>query len=168
MSSQTLTDLEQAVGTNPANADLRYLLAAQYAEEGLYEPAAKEFEQAIALNPDAHTARLQLGLLHLTNGNVQQALSSWGPLEALPDGLAAKLFKRGLEAMIRDDFTASARLLNEGIACNLTNPALNEDMRRVLSRFPKKPASAPAAAAPDTDKVRTDFSLYGAPGTTRH
>ena len=169
--SRTLSELEQAVGANPENPALRHLLGAHYAQIGRYEEAERELYRAISLDPQAHIARMQLGLLYLTSGDPHRAISTWQQLESLDDANALKSFKRGLEALIRDDFAGCTRWLNQGIAHNNANPALNEDMRQILVRVapydkPRTPAHVPdgARVEPAESQVRTDFSLYG----TRH
>lgn len=158
MRARTLSELEQAVRAEPANADLRHLLAAEYAQTGHYEPAVREFHEVLVLNPGAQVARFQLGLLELTRGEPARALAVWAPLEALPEGAALKCFKRGLEALIRNEFEACARLLQQGIEANTVNPALNADMQLVLARLPG------GRPGEKTDsEIRTDFSLYGPP-----
>jgi tetratricopeptide (TPR) repeat protein len=161
MSSINVTDLERAVGADPDNPALRHRLGAHYAQLGLYAQAERELYRAISLNPQAHVARLQLGLLYLTNRDPHRAISTWNALEALDDRDALKLFKRGLEALIRDDFVACAQLLGEGIARNSVNPALNADMRLILARLPRP---AERSGGNEAVEVRTDFSLY----KTRH
>jgi tetratricopeptide (TPR) repeat protein len=157
MQTTKVTELEQAVATDPSNPDLRHLLAAEYAQVGEYERATREFREVLTLDPAAHVARFQLGLLDLTLGDPRRALEVWGPLEALPAGAALKSFKRGLEALIRDEFEACARLLGQGIEANTQNLPLNDDMRRILAKLPTRPPAEPA----DTEDARTDFSLYG-------
>jgi tetratricopeptide (TPR) repeat protein len=175
MPSRSLSELEKAVGADPESADLRHLLGAHYAQVGRYEEAECELYRAISLDPQAHLARMQLGLLYLTKGEPHRAISTWWALESLDDGNALKSFKRGLEALIRDDFAGCSRWLNRGIAQNIANPALNEDMRRILERVapydkPRvadsvrvEPAPRVAVSSGDEAKspVRTDFSLYG-------
>ena len=157
MQTNKVADLEQAVAADPLNPDLRHLLAAEYAQVGEYTRAAHEFHEVLRLNPAAHVARFQLGLLDLTLGEPRRAMEVWAPLEDLPAGAALKSFKRGLEALIRDEFETCARLLGEGIQANTQNLPLNDDMRRVLARLP----TGPTAAAPsDSGEARTDFSLY--------
>jgi tetratricopeptide (TPR) repeat protein len=178
MSNRTLGELEKAVGADPESPALRHLLGARYAQVGRYEEAERELYRAISLDPQAHVARMQLGMLYLTKRDPHRAISTWRALESLDDANALKSFKRGLEALIRDDFAGCIRWLNEGIAHNIDNPALNEDMRKILARVapygkPRVPDSVrvePAAGVEvspgDAAKspVRTDFSLYG----TRH
>jgi tetratricopeptide (TPR) repeat protein len=164
MSTQTLTELERAVATDPQNPALRHRLGAHYAQLGMYAEAERELYRAISLNPQAHVARLQLGLLHLTRGDPHRALSTWNALEALDEADAVKSFKRGLEALIRDDFETCSRLLNAGIVQNIVNPALSEDMRLILARLPRRPEPTSGSQGGEAIEVRTDFSLY----TTRH
>ncbi len=160
MTDDTLSDLEKAVGADPENPALRHLLGARYAQIGRYEEAERELYRAVSLDPQAHVARMQLGLLHLTNGDPHRAVSTWRALESLEDADALKLFKLGLEALIRDDFAGCTRWLNQGIANNRANPALNEDMRLILARV----ARHDRPPTQDGPQVRTDFSLY----STRH
>ena len=165
MSTRTLSELEQAVGADPDSPALRHLLGAHYAQIGRYEEAEREFYRAISLDPQAHLARMQLGILYLTKRDPHRAISTLAPLESLDDANALKSFKRGLEALIRDDFAGCTRWLNQGIAHNNANPALNEDMRQILARVapydkPRVPDSV--RVEPAESQVRTDFSLYGA------
>lgn len=156
MANNKLSQLEQAVGADPHNAALRHLLAAEYAEAGRYDSAKAEFLHAIALDPGAHVARFQLGLLLLTLGDPAGASRIWQPLEALGEEAPLWHFKHGLEALIRGELPACRRDLGEGIARNAANSPLNNDMRLILTRI-----------ASETAPVRTDFSLYGG-GETRH
>jgi tetratricopeptide (TPR) repeat protein len=182
MSNRSLSELEKAVGANPESPALRHLLGAHYAQVGRYEEAERELYRAISLDPQAHIARMQLGLLYLTSGDPHRAISTWQQLESLDDANALKSFKRGLEALIRDDFAGCTRWLNQGIAQNQANPALNGDMRQMLARVAAHLAAHKEPGVPESVRVerqpggevssgkepeslvRTDFSLYG----TRH
>ena len=154
MPKPTLSELEQAVGADPHNAELRHLLAAEYAEAGRYDSAKAEFLHVIALNPAAHVARFQLGLLLLSRGDPVGATRLWQPLEALGEEAPLWHFKHGLEALIRGDLPLCRQLLAEGISRNTDNSPLNHDMRLVLTRV-----------CGEVQPIRTDFSLYG---DTRH
>lgn len=169
MSDKRLIELEKAVGANPENPALRHLLGAHYAQVGRYEEAERELYRAISLDPQAHVARMQLGLLYLTSGDPHRAISTWQQLESLDDTNALKSFKQGLEALIRDDFAGCTRWLNQGIAQNSAYPALNGDMRQLLARVaqhlsPQMPHGLRVEREEAGSQVRTDFSLYG----TRH
>jgi len=161
--SSDLTELRQAALNDPGNGVLRYLLAAEMAHLQDYDGAVLEFSAAIALDPSLHIARLQLGLLQLTLARPDQTLAALAPLEGLADGEPLKHFKRGLEALIHDEFTACLQSLQRGIELNTANPALNRDMTLIIERVREtlNASHAPAAGEP----VRTDFSRYG---VTRH
>lgn len=167
-----LAALRRAVLNDPRNGELRYLLAAHMAQQRDYDSAVLEFSAAIALNPQLHGARFQLGLLHLTLGQLQHAFTVLAPLEDLGDGAALKFFMRGLMALARDDFAACVENLRHGMHLNTDNEPLNRDMAMLLERVqtagdkalasqPAATAGAPGQTPADADVVRTDFSLYG-------
>lgn len=177
-------DLEQiraAVAQDPRNAELRYLLGAELAQQKEYDEAVVEMSAAIELDPQLHFARFQLGLLYLTMARPANSMATWAPLESLDENAALKYFKRGLEALIRDDFNTCVGLLRQGIQLNTQNAPLNRDMTLVIERVGDAAAAKPAEAAAEPaaktaappepagqEEVRTDFSLYGDPAKTRH
>jgi len=154
-----LAALRRAVLDEPRNGERRYLLGAELAQRRDYEGAVLEMSAALALNPLLHVARLQLGLLHLTMAQPHHALAVLGPLEELPDDAALKHFKRGLEALIHDNFAACLDALQRGIEGNRDNAALNRDMQLIIDRV--KPLTQSGGGQSDASAVRTDFSLYG-------
>jgi Flp pilus assembly protein TadD len=162
---EAITELRQAAADNPRNGEIRYLLGVALAEHRLYQEAVLELSAALALNPLLHTARLQLGLLHLTLAQVQHAAAVLAPLENLEDGAALKHFKRGLEALVADDFSTALSNLQRGMQLNTENPPLNGDMQLIADRIAAAMESSPNAKQPDSAKEHTDFSLYG---LTRH
>jgi tetratricopeptide (TPR) repeat protein len=182
MSSPDLQQIKSAVANDPGNAELRYLLGAELAQQRDYDGAVIEMNTALAIDPNLHFARLQLGLLYLTMARPQESIATWAPLEKLDDAAALKSFKRGLEALIRDDFAACIDHLQRGIRLNTQNAPLNRDMTMIIDRVrettvgapePVTPMVQPVAAPPSppqppAERVRTDFSLYGEPGDTKH
>src|SRR3954451_9538247 len=159
-----IESLRKAVLNDPRNAELRYLLAAEYAQAGDYDSAVLEFSAAIALNPLLHVARFQLGLLHLTLGQPHHTTAVLAPLESLDDTAFLKHFKRGLESLIQDNFDACLQSLEKGIELNTVLPPLNRDMRLLIDKIHASLAEQKARNAP-AEAVRTDFSLYG---VTKH
>lgn len=153
-----MTNTGDRIGNAADEAQLRYLHAADLAQQRHYKEALAEFDAALRLDPALHTARFQLGLLQLTCANPQAAKATWAPLHAhAPESL--QYFVRGLEALIEDDFAASLDHLQTGVALNSVNPALNKDMEMMMARIRAAVNAQPAQAAP-ADAVRTDFSLY--------
>jgi hypothetical protein len=153
-------ELRRAVVDDPRNAELRYLLGAEMAQQKDYDGAVMEMSAAVALNPQLHAARFQLGLLHLTMARPDHTSAVLAPFESLDDSSPFKHFKRGLDALIRDDFGNCVAHLREGIALNKENEPLNRDMAMLIDRVTAALSEATNNPAPGGDAVRTDFSLY--------
>ena len=149
---------------DPRNAELRYLLGAELAQQKEYDAAVVEMNQALALDPNLHFARFQLGLLYLTMAQPANSLATWAPLEDLGESEALKYFKRGLEALIRDDFDACVGLLRQGIKLNKQNAPLNHDMTLVIDRVDE----AYVSTQPTGADARAQFAMYGAQSGTKH
>jgi len=158
MSSELLR-LRAAIVRDPGNAELRYLLGAELAHLREYSEAVTQMRTALDINPKLHFARLQLGMLYLTMSQPDDSLATWAPLEELDESAALKAFKRGLEALIRDDFSSCIGYLQQGIDLNKQNATLNEDMSQLIERVKDGSVIAPPAAT---------FSGYGEPSRTRH
>lgn len=163
-----MIDNQDRLGNRTDESELRYLRAADYAQQGLYSEAEAEFISVLEMNPSLHTARFQLGLLQLTCGKPDQARDTWAPLHQASVSPDLQHFVGGLKALICDDFVASINLLQAGIDLNISNPALNNDMAMVIARIQAAtgtsttvPPSVSPADETASNPVRTDFSLYG-------
>ena len=164
MDSFELQRLHAAIAREPGNAELRYLLGAELAQRREYPEAVVQMRTALDINPKLHFARLQLGLLYLTMSQPDDSLAIWAPLEELDESAALKAFKRGLEALIRDDFSACIGYLQKGIDLNKQNATLNDDMSQLIEKVRDGSVIAPPAEAVPRD----DFASYGEPPCTRH
>jgi tetratricopeptide (TPR) repeat protein len=164
MDSPELQRLHAAIAREPGNAELRYLLGAELAQRREYPEAVVQMRTALDINPKLHFARLQLGLLYLTMSQPDDSLAIWAPLEELDESAALKAFKRGLEALIRDDFSACIGYLQKGIDLNKQNATLNDDMSQLIEKVRDGSVIAPPAAALPCDK----FARYGEPAGTKH
>src|SRR5687767_14859614 len=122
---QRIAELRQAAFDHPRNGEIRYLLGVELAQQRRYDEAVLELSAAVALNPLLHTARLQLGLLHLTMAQTHHASAVLAPLENLEDDAALKHFKRGLDALVTDDLSAALASLERGMQLNTENAPLN-------------------------------------------
>lgn len=142
--------LKAAAQRETNNAKILFMLGAEHAQVGLYDRAVVELQQAVDLDPSFAVARFQLGLLHLTRGDGEAALRSWGLLGALPEEEPLRLFKEGLEQLMANRFDDCRVLIERGIANNQALPALNQDMRRVLERLDV------AASAAESDVEASD------------
>jgi hypothetical protein len=92
------------------------------------------------------------------------SLAIWAPLEDLEETAALKAFKRGLEALIRDDFSTCIGYLQQGIDLNKQNATLNDDMSQLIERVRDGSVIAP----PNLPQPQDDFTRYGAPSSTKH
>jgi len=164
MDSPELQRLHAAIAREPGNAELRYLLGAELAQRREYPEAVVQMRTALDINPKLHFARLQLGLLYLTMSQPDDSLAIWAPLEELDESAALKAFKRGLEALIRDDFSACIGYLQKGIDLNKQNATLNDDMSQLIEKVRDGSVIAPPAASLPCDK----FARYGEPAGTKH
>jgi tetratricopeptide (TPR) repeat protein len=164
MDSPELQRLRAAIVRDPANAELRYLLGAELAQRQEYPEAVAQMRSALDIDPKLHFARLQLGLLYLTMSKPNDSLAVWAPLEDLDENAALKAFKRGLEALIRDDFPACIGFLQRGIALNKQNAPLNHDMSQLIDRV----RDGSVIAEPAPHRPPADFSRYGEPSGTKH
>jgi len=164
MESSELLRLRAAIVRDPGNAELRYLLGAELAQRHEYPEAVAQMRTALDINPKLHFARLQLGLLYLTMSQPDDSLAVWAPLEDLEETAALKAFKRGLEALIRDDFPSCIGFLQQGIQLNKQNATLNDDMSQLIQRV----RDGSVIAAPTVAAACDDFSRFGEPSDTRH
>jgi tetratricopeptide (TPR) repeat protein len=143
MNTNELLRLRAAIHRDPANAELRYLLGAELAQRHEYDEAAAQMRTALDINPQLHFARLQLGMLYLTMAQPDDSLAVWAPLEQLEETAALKAFKRGLEALVHDDFPACIGHLRRGIDLNTQNATLNDDMSQLIERVKDGSVIAP-------------------------
>jgi tetratricopeptide (TPR) repeat protein len=162
--SPELQRLRAAIAREPANAELRYLLGAELAQRQEYPEAAAAMHTALDINPKLHFARLQLGLLYLNMSKPESSLAVWAPLEELDETAALKAFKRGLEALIKDDFRTCIGYLQQGIDLNKHNATLNDDMSQLIQKVRDGSVIAP----PTGQGSASEFSKYGEPSGTRH
>ncbi|MEW8689442.1 MAG: tetratricopeptide repeat protein [Candidatus Thiodiazotropha endolucinida] len=126
--------LKRVLEISEDNGKAYYLLGAIHAEIGMYDRATEEMTRAVELEPDLPTAHFQLGLLHITSARVEEAEYAWRPLDKLGESDPLFLFKRGMLHLVKDEFDACIADLNQGIALNSQNDALNNDMRKIIHK----------------------------------
>lgn len=129
--------LKEAVSRPDATGKAHFLLGAEYAQIKMYDRAVLELEAAIALDPTLSIARFQLGLLWLTSGIADKAREVLQPLEDLNNGNGLADFARGLIYLMNDAFADALQSLQQGIEHNAENPALNQDMQKIIAELNK-------------------------------
>ena len=130
-----LNYLNQAYDQDEDNAAVNYLLAAQFAEMGLFEKALGSFDRTLELEPSMHYARFQFGLLQLTQNINEPARENFAYLTEQEDNPELALFGRGMLKLIEEDFDNAKILLHEGKSINTLNPALNGDIDKILAQI---------------------------------
>jgi tetratricopeptide (TPR) repeat protein len=130
-----LVSLKAGVVDYPEEIKLHFLLGAEYAQLGMFEPAQQHFRIVLALEPGLHVARFQLGLLQITHGRIDDAKAVWQELEILPSNHSLRLFKEGVEALIVGDRQMGREKISTGISLNGFSEELNRDMTGVLDRL---------------------------------
>lgn len=151
--------LDLPAGTMAMSGDYAkylYMLGAEYAQIGMMDRAQENMAKALEMDPDLHTARFQLGLLHITCAQPAQALSVLAPLAGLPIDSAFHHFGAGLQFLIQDQLANCRESLRCGIELNsasaVPNLALNADMINLLKALDEH-----------GDGLQTVVSIGGAP-----
>ena len=133
-SENAIEYLKRALEVSSNKAIVHYLLGAEYAQIGMHDRAIQEMGSAISQDPSLLAAQFQLGLLHLVNAHVSDAISSWQSLDKLGEDNPFFLFKTGLIHLANDEFDKCLTYLRQGIATNTSNPALNQDMQLIIDQ----------------------------------
>ncbi|WP_152616371.1 tetratricopeptide repeat protein [Sphingomonas sp. ERG5] len=163
MQSDDQDDLLRAdrlIEAYPTDPRLHFLRGSILASIGRPIEALPSLKQAVSIAPDFAIARFQLGFFQLTSGEAVDALTTWGPIALLPDGHYLRFFVGGLTHLIRDEFDEAITRLNEGIAVNDENPALNGDMQLIISQIIEVQHAVASDAATGSDTASaTSFLL---------
>jgi hypothetical protein len=96
----------------------------------------------------------------LSSNRRAEAISAWQPLEALGDNHPLSLFKRGLEALARDEFAACRDFLQRGMQLNTENLPLNGDMQKVLDALPKTLPEGSGEDATQSDSAKSEANVF--------
>ena len=121
------------------------------------EQITEEMQEAVDLSPELHTARFQLGLLYLTQAIPEAALNTLEPLMNLGEESYLAHFAKGLIHLMRDEFESCTRALQQGIALNRDNLALNADMQKILFAISQhQAAEEPSAQTQTQNRVESE------------
>lgn len=134
-SNTALALLSQAASEQPSSGIPHWLMGAEYAKLGAVDRAEAGFANALLLEPGLVIARYQLGLLQFSSARAAMALVTWQPLLQLDDENPLPHFVRGFEALAHDQFTEARHQLTAGLARNADNPAMSDDIRKVLQKM---------------------------------
>lgn len=149
---QAMAMLKQALKQDPNNGLVTYLLAAEYAQVGMFDRAMEGMEAALKKAPDLEMARLQLGLLYTARDRLGEARPLFERLESLPLEDALHWFGAGLLALLDEQVQTCREALQKGMQLNRGNPSLNADMQRILTQLDQHSTTGQAS------NVKTDVS----------
>lgn len=166
-----LKSVDEVLASFPNDPRLHFMRGSLLAGQGAPLEAHASLRKAVELAPDFHIARYQLGFFELTSGEVDGALSTWGPLLRLPETAYLRKFVEGLTYLIRDEFRTAINSMQEGIALNRENEPLNDDIRLLIEECEKTAARGTGAetGAETLDRSATSVILdQFADRSTRH
>ncbi|PTS90552.1 hypothetical protein DBR17_01120 [Sphingomonas sp. HMWF008] len=159
--------MDRLIARYPDDPRLHFLRGSVLASIGRPIEALSSLKRAVELAPDFAIARFQLGFFQLTSGEALDALTTWGPIALLPDGNYLRFFVGGLTHLIRDEFPETVARLQEGMAVNDENPALNRDMQLIIDKVGELQQQTPEVRAAESQVASaTSFLLdqFAAPG----
>lgn len=143
-----LARLDVLLETYDGDPRLHFLRGSLLASAEAYALARQSMQRAVDIAPGYAVARFQLGLLEMSSGDAAAALETLQPLEALPPDNPLRLFARGLNHLVADDFVQTVQCLKEGIALNTEIPAINHDMQLIVDQALEAMKGQGADAAP--------------------
>ncbi len=129
----------------------------------MIDRAIAEMQAAVERDPALSIAHFQLGLLWLTSSQAEAAIAAWAPLDALGDAHPLYQFKTGLGHMARDAFDEAEAWLQRGLQNNRDNPALNQDMQRVLDEIARLRAQPAGDSVTEEAQSHVLISAYQSP-----
>ena len=152
--------LRESVSAWHHNPTAHYLLGAECAQRKQFGDAVLHLTTAVDQAPHMAVARLQLGLLWITQANPAAALAQLGPLAELPEGQAVRHFGEALSALCRDDLAGAGQQLRRGLDAPCDNALLRADMQRLLDAVQARLGSVgPDANLPGADAVAVSHGM---------
>jgi Flp pilus assembly protein TadD len=162
---RSLALLRQSVEAQPVNPYAHHLIGAELAARGAHGDAVLHLTTAIEQGPQMHEARLQLGLLWLTLGNLATASTVLQPLLALPADNGLHHFGLALCELAAGDPVAARASLRRGLEAGTANAPLMGDMTMLLRRLEQEVPGADTEEALRSVQHGMAISAY-AGGTT--
>lgn len=160
-SDEALRLFQQAAAIAPTSGVPHFLIGSQHASRGRVQAAEFAFSNAVLLAPGFLLARYQLGLLQFTSQRAASALLTWEPLLALAADQPLPHFVRGFAALAQDLHQEALAHYRAGLACTTDNPALFEDIERVVHAVQQLVAGGGQPGTGDADPQAGHVLLSG-------
>lgn len=129
---QAMTFLKRLLMIKPGSAEAHYLLGTQQAKAGMTGRAIASLRTALAFEPGLDAARLRLGMLLASSGQLDDARTVWQAFDKLHVDDPFFLFKTGLLLIAEGDHIQGIAALRRGISLSHINTPLNEDMGSII------------------------------------
>lgn len=130
--AEALPYLQRAHQLEPNDANVCLLLGMVYVQSELPERGLEALQLAVKLDPRLYLAHFQIGLLLYSDDREEEASEAWQALDVLGEQHPFVLFKKGLEALSRDEYSACRDYLQRGIEINTPQGPLSAEMSRFL------------------------------------
>ena len=127
--------LKQALAQEETNPNITLMLAAEYAEIGMYERALEFFDKTILLAPELKVAQLQASLLLITLDRLEPAQTHLAELIELGEANYFGLFALGLQALIDEKLENAKAFLQKARELNQENLPLNDDINKIIEQI---------------------------------
>jgi tetratricopeptide (TPR) repeat protein len=152
---EALAILDKLLEIAPEDPRAFFLRGAEQAELGRFDEAISDLRRATNLNPQLWTAHFELGLIFYLGGNYPNAAEAWFPLTALPPLNSFRLFVNGLMLFAQNKRAEAIQCVELGIQSNSENPALSQNMQKILSIL-EVPVSNVSASDDQQSKLSAD------------
>lgn len=119
--------LHKTLDLEPDNAQAIFLLAAEYAELGLYQRAIDNMEKSINLDPSNDMANYQLALLYIQLGRPDDSLPLWEHLNENAKDNSMMLFAKGI-IELNSNKDSGINIINQAIEVAKNNAFLSSSM----------------------------------------
>lgn len=139
------------------HAHARYLLAAQYAQIGMYDRAEEGFRGLIESRSALPAARFQFAQLLLMKGATDEARDVLAPVAPQQDALGA--YARALIAVSRENIADAISEIKAGLLQPQEIPALAFDMQQLCNKLVGDAGGA-VAAVPQTGSAPLFLTGY--------
>ena len=130
--SSAIDTIHHSISEFPNSYVLYFLLGSELAEKDNYSNAKAAFQKALQLHSDFSIARIQLAMLEITNGEFSQLAQILEPLYTSDSEDAYHFFSKAIISVCNDKISEAEDFVVTGIQLNLDNPALNQNMMKML------------------------------------
>ncbi len=125
--------INKSITQFPSSYALQFLLGSELAEQNNFVEAKSAFLSALKFNNEFGIARIQLAMLYITNGEFDPINELLEPLYSSSDQDAYHFFAKAIMCVCSDDIENATNFVNSGVTINKSNPALSDNMLRMLS-----------------------------------